>query len=118
MKLSGSMPWMICSSLGSSRLDTTDMIICSGCRAFKALMAERGFEVDFVDITASVANLREFLMLRDTNEQFAPIRAAGRIGIPAFVREDGIVTLDENEALAWIGQPPMEEQDSGCATCK
>ena len=32
--------------------------ICSGCRAFKALMAERGFEVDFVDITASVANLR------------------------------------------------------------
>ena len=92
--------------------------ICSGCRAFKALMAERGFEVDFVDITASVANLREFLMLRDTNELFAPIRAEGRIGIPAFVREDGTVTLDENEALAWIGQPPVEEQDSGCATCK
>ena len=46
------------------------------------------------------------------------IREEGRIGIPAFVREDGTVTLDENEALAWIGQPPVEEQDSGCATCK
>ena len=68
--------------------------ICSGCRAFKALMAERGLEVDFVEITASVANLREFLKLRDTNELFAPIREEGRIGIPVFVREDGTVTLD------------------------
>ena len=91
--------------------------ICSGCREFKALMARRGLELEFVEITENVANLRAFLALRDREEAFAPIRAEGRIGIPAFVREDGAVTLDADEALNWIGQPPMEPAQEGCASC-
>lgn len=91
--------------------------ICSGCRKFKALMARRGLELEFVEITENVANLRAFLALRDREEVFAPIRAEGRIGIPAFVREDGAVTLDADEALSWIGQPPMEPAQEGCASC-
>lgn len=91
--------------------------ICSDCRDFKALAAQRKLDVDFVDITASTANLREFLKLRDGDALFAPVREEGRIGIPAFVREDGAVTLDVNEALAWMGQPPAEETP-GCADCK
>ena len=92
--------------------------ICSGCRDFKALMAQRGFEVEYVDITESVANLRAFLQLRDTESVFDEIRSEGRIGIPVFVNDDGAVTLDVNEALAWIGQPPVEETASGCASCR
>jgi len=92
--------------------------ICGDCRDFKALMAQRGFEVEYVDITESVANLRAFLNLRDTNAVFDEIRREGRIGIPAFVSEAGEVTLDLNTALAWIGQPPVEEQGEGCACCK
>lgn len=92
--------------------------ICSGCRAFKALMAERGFEAEFIEITENVANLRAFLKLRDTQKCFDSIRAEGRIGIPVFENDDGEITLDENVALAWIGQPPMEEEEPGCASCK
>lgn len=94
--------------------------ICGGCRAFKALMAERGIEGSFeiVDITANVPNLRAFLALRDNEKCFEEVRAAGRIGIPCFVNDEGEVTVDENTALAWIGQPPMEPAAPGCASCK
>lgn len=92
--------------------------ICGDCRNFKALMAQRGFEVEYVDITESVANLRAFLNLRDTSSVFDEIRREGRIGIPAFVNDAEEATLDLNEALAWIGQPPVEEKASGCASCR
>lgn len=92
--------------------------ICGDCREFKFLMAQRGFTVDYVDITESVANLRDFLQLRDHEAAFAPVRERGSIGIPAFVKEDGEVTLDLNTALAWIGEEPVDEDDGGCATCK
>lgn len=92
--------------------------ICIDCREFKALMAERGFEVEYVDITENTANLREFLKLRDHEAAFDAIKERGGIGIPAFVREDGAVTLDLNTALGWIGQEPVEETRPGCAACK
>lgn len=92
--------------------------ICIDCREFKALMAERGFEVEYVDITENTANLRAFLQLRDHEDAFDAIKARGGIGIPAFVREDGAVTLDLNTALGWIGQEPVEESAPGCVSCK
>ena len=92
--------------------------ICIDCREFKALMQERGFEVEYVDITESTANLRAFLQLRDHEQAFDEVKARGGIGIPAFVREDGAVTLDLNTALGWIGQEPVEPAGAGCASCK
>lgn len=92
--------------------------ICGDCRDFKELMEKRGFTVEYVDITENVANLKEFLHLRDHEEAFAPVRERGSIGIPAFVKEDGEVTLDLNTALSWIGQEPVEEEEEGCAFCK
>lgn len=92
--------------------------ICSDCRNFKALMQARGFEAEVVEITRDVPSLRAFLQLRDSNDAFSEIRKEGRIGIPAFVHDNGEVTLDLNRALGWIGQPPVEEPEGGCAGCK
>lgn len=94
--------------------------ICGDCRAFKALMIQRGIEAEFeaVDITQSVMNLREFLALRDHEACFDAVRAAGSIGIPCFVRADGQVTLSEDVALSWIDQPPMPPKEFGCEHCK
>lgn len=94
--------------------------ICIDCREFKAIMAERGFEAEYVDITENTANLRAFLQLRDHEAAFEEIKVRGGIGIPAFVREDGAVTLDLNTALGWIGQEPVAEADvrPGCANCR
>lgn len=94
--------------------------ICPGCKNFKALLAERGIEDAFeiIEITEDVRKMREFLKLRDNEAAFAPVREHSAIGIPSFVNDDGEITLDENVALAWIGQPPMVKQMPGCATCK
>ena len=85
--------------------------ICLDCRNYKALRKARGFGDEYIDITESTANLREFLAIRDTSPVFAPVKEHGGIGIPLFVREDGAATLELDEALAWIGQPPAQEEE-------
>ncbi len=85
--------------------------ICIDCRNYKAIRELRGFTAEYIDITESTANLREFLELRDRDPVFAPVRERHSIGIPLFVREDGAKTLDINEALAWLGQPPVNEDE-------
>jgi glutaredoxin-related protein len=85
--------------------------ICIDCRNYKAIQKSRGFEAEYVDITANTQNLREFLHFRDSEEMFAPVRERGGIGIPLFVREDGVKTFEIDEALSWLGQPPVEEAE-------
>lgn len=92
--------------------------ICGDCRNFKALMAERGFEVEYIDITENVMNLKEFLALRDSAAAFEAVKERGSIGIPAFVNDNGEATVDLNTALGWIGQPPAENDGPACAFCK
>lgn len=47
----------------------------------------------YIDICESVFTLRPFLQLRETEPLFAPVRAAGGIGIPALV-VDGEVCIE------------------------
>ena len=85
--------------------------ICIDCRNYCAIQKRRGFAAEFIDITADTANLRAFLALRDHDPIFAPVRERGSIGVPLFVQEDGRKTFDLNEALGWIGQPPVEDDE-------
>ena len=85
--------------------------ICIDCRNYKAIQEKRGFEAEYIDITENTKNLREFLGIRDKESIFVPVKENGGIGIPLFVREDGEKTLDMDEAFAWIGQPPVEEDE-------
>ena len=85
--------------------------ICGECRRFKAIMESRGIEAEYTDITESVKNMREFLQLRDEDPVFAPVKERHSIGIPLFVKEDGTKTFDIDEALSWIGQPPVEDEE-------
>ena len=85
--------------------------ICIDCRNYKAIQKNRGFAAEYIDITENTQNLREFLHFRDNEPVFDPVRQHGGIGIPLFVREDGVKTFDINEALSWLGQPPVEENE-------
>lgn len=85
--------------------------ICIDCRNYRALQQSRGFAAEYIDITASTDNLREFLALRDHDPVLAPVRERGGIGVPLFVREDGAKTLDLDEALGWLGQPPVRTEE-------
>ena len=79
--------------------------ICRNCIQTHELLKAQGIEYEYIDITASVANLRAFLKLRDEREEFAEIKAQGRIGIPVFVTDDGRLLMDES----WL--------QSGCTDC-
>lgn len=85
--------------------------ICGDCRNYMAIQKARGFDAEFVNITESTANLKEFLTIRDTEAVFDEVRANNGIGIPLFVNDDGRMTFDINEAFAWIGQPPVKDEE-------
>ena len=51
------------------------------------------------DITGSMANLKEFLKLRDRLPLYEDARAEGFVGIPSFVKDDGTITRDVEEAM-------------------
>ncbi len=92
--------------------------ICIDCRNYKAIQAARGFEAEFINITENTVNLKEFLTIRDTDPVFEEVRARNGIGIPLFVNDDGDKTFDINEALAWIGQEPVKDEElSKCEQC-
>lgn len=89
--------------------------ICIDCRNFLGVMEKRHLEDKFqlVNITGDVQLLKKFLTLRDHEAAFVPCRMgrASSVGIPAFVKEDGTITLDVDEALAWLGQPPVRDEE-------
>lgn len=72
--------------------------ICGDCREALCLFEQHGFrEYTYIDITASTANLKEFLALRDSRPELAEARGEGRIGIPCFLHEDGSLSFDPEE---------------------
>ena len=85
--------------------------ICIDCRNYKAIQKTRGFEAEFISITSDTSSLKEFLTLRDREPIFDEIKAKGGIGIPFFINDDGRKTLDIKEALSWIGQEPVSEEE-------
>ena len=85
--------------------------LCIDCRNYLAIQKNRGFEAEYINIVESTKNLKEFLEIRDSDPVFEKVRENHGIGIPLFVREDGMKTLDINEAFGWIGQPNVEEAE-------
>lgn len=71
---------------------------------------------EIIDIGTHVRNLREFLALRDSNPAFVEAKKVGDIGIPAYLLEDGSVTLNSAD----LGLEPMPDgqacvlDGSGC----
>lgn len=85
--------------------------ICIDCRNYKAIQKARGFDAEYIDITENTTNLKEFLKMRDNESVFDEVRAHSGIGIPLFVNEDGSMTFEIDEAMAWIGQPPIRDEE-------
>ena len=58
---------------------------CPDVRAALETIAEKGLDVEFVNIDESTANLKLFLRLRDKASEFDEIKKNGAIGVPCFV---------------------------------
>ena len=85
--------------------------ICIDCRNYKEIQKNRGLEAEYVDIIENTTKLKEFLKIRDNDALYEQVKENNGIGIPLFVREDGMKTFDINEAFSWIGQEPVKEDE-------
>lgn len=69
-------------------------MLCPDCVEADKLIKEKKIECEYICITDSTANLKEFLRLRDTREEFAEIKKEGNIGIPCFLKDDGTISFE------------------------
>lgn len=71
---------------------------CPDTMAALEQLKKEGREFEFINVLENHDNLKVYLALRDSDPAYADIRGTQRLGFPAFVLEDGTVTLDMPEA--------------------
>lgn len=69
-------------------------MLCPDCVEADKLIKEKGIVCEYICITDSTANLKEFLKLRDERPEFAEIKREGKIGIPCFLEADGSISFE------------------------
>lgn len=57
----------------------------------------------FVNVTGSIALLKEFMEMRDTDPNFEAFRGRPMVGFPYFILEDGTRTHDLNKVFEILG---------------
>ena len=72
-------------------------MLCPDCVKCCQELKEAEIPFEYCDFADSILHLKEFLKLRDEQPVFAEVRAAGKIGIPCILREDGTITLEWDE---------------------
>ena len=87
--------------------------LCPDCRECKANFDAHGIAYESVNITGSMAELKEFLQLRDTCPVFEPCKERGSVGVPAIVKEDGSIELDWEAILKEKGLPVVFKETNG-----
>ena len=71
---------------------------CPDTAPFVARLQELGVQYEPVEIQSSLGNLKRFLALRDSREEFEAVKARGSIGIPALLNNNNVV-LDVEELV-------------------
>ena len=77
------------------------MITCPDCSYLMDQIAGLKDKYEYVEIGEHVLKMKEFLRLRDSDENveiFKDVKEAGGVGIPCFVLEDGRISLDPSVA--------------------
>lgn len=74
-------------------------MLCPDCVQCRESLDRAGVAYEYLDFGDSLKYLKEFLAIRDSSELFEEVRAAGSIGIPCIVEEDGSVSLDWEKYL-------------------
>lgn len=61
-----------------------------GCPDVKEALLQKGVDFEYVEITDSMKNLKEFLKLRDKRDEFKIVRRVHAVGIPMLLVDDEI----------------------------
>lgn len=92
-------------------------MICPDTVYADKVLRKNGVDVEYIDITANTANLKDFLKLRDSKDEFASKREKGKIGVPAFLLDDGSITFDVYD-LEGVTEHVEEEKESNLEMCQ
>ena len=74
------------------------MPTCPYCDYVHEQIIGREDEFRFIDIGENIQNMSAFTLLRDKEPVFDRMKEIGDVGIPAFVFEDGRVSIDPADA--------------------
>lgn len=72
----------------------------AGCEPAKEYLLQKGIkDIEYLDITKSLKDLKNFLKIRDTSPMYAGVRKIGRVGIPLIIfnDEEMILGLDKDK---------------------
>jgi glutaredoxin-related protein len=69
---------------------------CPDCEYVKT-QVQGNPDFKYVNVGENIGNFKAFLKLRDNDPAFDEAKAAGRAGVPCFVREDGSITLNKED---------------------
>ncbi len=73
--------------------------LCPDCVKCKDALEAAGVAFVYLSITDSLLAMKQFLKLRESREEFAPIRQRGQIGIPCILAEDGTLSFAWDQYL-------------------
>lgn len=76
--------------------------LCKDTPPFAAALESLGVECEAVDITASMAELKRFLQVRDTSDAYASRRGTPSVGIPVLITEKGDYLFTPEELAAYF----------------
>lgn len=85
--------------------------LCPHCIEAKNFCDKHGIDYEFIDINASLANLKMFLKHRDQDPQYEEVKKKGQIGIPTLILDDGTWLQDWRSYLK--AEPVAEGQACG-----
>ncbi|MCR4621126.1 MAG: glutaredoxin-related protein [Clostridiales bacterium] len=71
---------------------------CPYCDYVHEQIAGREDEFEYINIGESIVNMSAFTRLRDASPVFDRMKAIGDVGIPAFVFDDGRISIDPADA--------------------
>ena len=82
------------------------MPTCPYCAYIHEHVKGREDEFEYINIGEHIRYLSAFMRLRDTDPVFDRMKQIGDVGVPAFVFEDGSVSIDPADAgLIEYGSP-------------
>ena len=70
-------------------------MLCPDCVEAKEYFEKVNYKYEFVNITESMKNLKEFLALRENTKEFDDAKKFGYAGIPAILTDDNKIILGD-----------------------
>ncbi len=106
---------------GYEMIKVYGMPTCPYCDYVHEQIEGREDEFEYINIGENIRNMSTFTRLRDSSPVFDHCKETGDVGIPAFVFEDGRISIDPADAgLIEYGSPnacSIEDHKSGRKGC-